>query len=108
MEADDNFDRARPLVELDGILHDVEQDLLVDLPVSMHPGGDGVAFTYLNTDVALVNLSRERLQEGRNHLADCFSGLGKVNFQLVHVNFSLSHLRCDQKREKAGRRPNDS
>lgn len=54
MKADCNDDFAIIFVELDGILKDMEQDLVVDAPVSGDPARNQVSLDDLDFDASLV------------------------------------------------------
>jgi len=63
MIADNDLDPSAELVELDCVLDQVEQDLLVDLPVCLDPCRDWGGLHDLDRQLPRDHLLHERLKE---------------------------------------------
>jgi len=95
VEGDHDPDLAIILVELDGVLEDVEEGFSVDVPVGAGPARDKVAFNHLHGQVLLLQGVVEGGKEVKDHLGDgLLLGFERAD-ELVHVELRMRHLGSD-------------
>lgn len=85
MVADYDLDLTIFDVELDGILKDVEQNLLVHGPVSAGPVGNEICLGYFDRDFLLIQCMVKGWQELCQSLTECLTHRLKVVYHLVEV-----------------------
>ncbi len=69
MKTENNLDLASVLVEFARIVDQMEQDLMIEVPVATHPVRYTISFSYFNAEIFVPNLVLEGLDKFEQSLA---------------------------------------